>query len=84
MMSVGNWDLWMRSAIRAAPAPLLLHCQWATRSLEFPCLSRVEAVVCETESREVGPDTSPEVDAKLAVSREEPWVPSYHEEKVNK
>ncbi|EPY72932.1 ankyrin repeat domain 33B-like protein [Camelus ferus] len=81
MMSVGNWDLWMRSAIPAAPAPLLLHCQWATRSLEFPCLSRVEAVVCETESREVGPDTSPEVDAKLAVSREEPWVPSYHEEK---
>lgn len=42
-------------------------------------MSGDEAVVCETESHEVGPDPSSAMDAKPAVPTEDSWAPSYEE-----
>lgn len=69
-----------RGAIPGCLCHFLL-CQWVTRSLEVQLLGGDEAVICETESYEVGPDPGTEIEAKPAVPREESWVPSYYEEK---
>lgn len=60
------------------------HCPLPSVVRERPGLSQSsvsggEAVVCETESPEVGPDPNPAVAAKPAVPAEDSRAPSYEE-----
>lgn len=78
MMSVGKWDLWVQRD-PSRPPLLTSFCGQGVTSLWKSSVSGDEAVVCETESHEVGPDPSPAMDAKPAVPTKDSWAPSYEE-----
>lgn len=78
MISAGKWDLWVQRDHARAPLPTSFCGQGVTRSPSVQW-SGDEAVVCETEYHEVGPDPNPAVAAKPAVPTEDSRAPSYEE-----